>query len=140
VAEIARILKPGGRLAIAFNVRDDDDPLQAALERIWEPHRGDTPTHRSGAWQAAFEPADLFDPLARRSFANEQRVDADQLVDRVMSVSFIAMLPADERAEVEAKVRVLLAAETEVVLPYRTDVFWTELRDSTLAGAPAGSQ
>jgi SAM-dependent methyltransferase len=140
VAELARVIKPGGRLAVVFNVRDDDDVLQAALERIWEPHRGDTPTHRTGAWQGAFEPADRFAPLARHTFANEQRVDADQLVDRVVSVSFIATLPPAERVEVEDQVRALLAGRIEVVLPYRTEVFWTERRETTLAGAAAGRQ
>ena len=45
-----------------------------------------------------------------------------------MSVSFIATLDEAQRAAVEAEVRTLLADEAEVVLPYRTDVFWTERR------------
>jgi ubiquinone/menaquinone biosynthesis C-methylase UbiE len=128
VTELARVLRPGGRLAMVFNVRDERDPVQAALERIWEPYRGDTPTHRTGAWQRAFESADRFTPLAHRPFVNDQRVTADQLVDRVVSVSFIATLDEAQRAAVEAEVRTLLTDETEVVLPYRTDVFWTERR------------
>ncbi len=128
LAELARVLRPGGRLAVVFNVRDERDPMQAALDRVWEPYRGDTPTHRTGAWQRAFEPADPFTPLAHQAFRNEQRVSADQLVDRVVSVSFIATLDEAQRAAVEAEVRKLLADEAEVVLPYRTDVFWTERR------------
>jgi ubiquinone/menaquinone biosynthesis C-methylase UbiE len=128
VAELARVLRPGGRLAVVFNVRDERDLVQAALERVWEPYRGDTPTHRTGAWQQAFEPSDRFTPLAHRAFGNDQRVSADQLVDRVVSVSFIATLDEAQRAAVEAEVRTLLADEAEMVLPYRTDVFWTERR------------
>jgi ubiquinone/menaquinone biosynthesis C-methylase UbiE len=129
LAEIARVLRPRGRLAVVFNVRDETDPLQAALEHIWEPHRGDTPTHRFGAWQEAFEGADGFSPLAHRAFRNEQRVSADQLVDRVVSVSFIATLDEEHRSRVEDQVRELLAGETDLVLPYRTDVFWSERRE-----------
>ena len=128
LAELARVLRPGGRLAVVFNVRDERDRVQAALERIWEPYRGDTPTHRTGAWQRAFEPADRFTPLAHRAFRNDQRVSADQLVDRVVSVSFIATLDESQRAAVEAEVRTLLAGDAEVVLPYRTDVFWAARR------------
>jgi ubiquinone/menaquinone biosynthesis C-methylase UbiE len=128
LAELARVLRPGGRLAVVFNVRDERDPVQAALERVWEPYRGDTPTHRTGAWQRAFEPADRFTPLVHQAFANDQRVSADQLVDRVVSVSFIAALDEAQRAAVEAEVRTLPADEAEVVLPYSTDVFWTERR------------
>lgn len=128
LTELARVLRPGGRLAVVFNVRDERDRVQAALERIWEPYRGDTPTHRTGAWQQAFEPADRFTPLTHHAFDNDQRVSADQLVDRVVSVSFIATLDEAQRAAVEAEVRMLLAGEAEMVLPYRTDVFWTERR------------
>ena len=128
LAELARVLRPGGRLAVVFNVRDERDRVQAALERVWEPYRGDTPTHRTGAWQRAFEPADRFTPLAHRAFGNDQRVSVDQLVDRVVSVSFIATLDDAQRAAIEAEVRTLLADDAEVVLPYRTDVFWTERR------------
>ena len=126
--ELARVLRPGGRLAVVFNVRDERDRVQAALERVWEPYRGDTPTHRTGAWQQAFEPADRFTALTHHAFGNDQRVSADQLVDRVVSVSFIATLDEARRSAVEAEVRTLLADEAEVVLPYRTDVFWTERR------------
>ncbi len=128
LAELARVLRPGGRLAVVFNVRDERDPVQASLERVWEPYRGDTPTHRSGDWQRAFDPAGPFTPLVHRAFTNEQRVSADQLVDRVVSVSFIATLDEAQRVAVEAEVRTLLADEAEVILPYRTDVFWTERR------------
>lgn len=127
VEEFARILRPGGRLGIVFNVRDESDPVQRALGRIWEGHRGDTPTHRGGAWQAVFEPADRFSPLAHRAFANEQRVDADGLVDRVVSVSFMATLPSPGRERIAREVRSLVGGAREVVLPYRTDVFWSQL-------------
>ncbi|HSH33501.1 MAG TPA: methyltransferase domain-containing protein [Actinomycetota bacterium] len=128
LAELARVLRPGGRLAVVFNVREERDRVQAALERVWEPYRGDTPTHRTGAWQQAFEPPDRFTPLVHQAFGYDQRVSADQLVDRVVSVSFIATLDEEQRVAVEAEVRTLLADEAEVVLPYRTDVFWTERR------------
>ena len=128
LTELARVLRPGGRLAVVFNVRDERDGVQAALERVWEPYRGDTPTHRTGAWQQAFEPADRFTSLTHQAFGNDQRVSADQLVDRVVSVSFIATLDEAQRAAVETEVRTLLAGEAEVVLPYRTDVFWTARR------------
>jgi SAM-dependent methyltransferase len=128
LAELARVLRPGGGLAVIFNVRDVRDPVQAALERVWEPYRGDTPTHRTGAWQRAFEPADRFTPLAHQFFRNEQRASADQLVDRVVSVSFIATLDEAQRAAVGAEVQTMLADRGEVVLPYRTDVFWAERR------------
>ena len=123
LAEIARVLRPGGGLGIVFNVREGDDPIQAALERIWEPYRGDTPTHRGGAWRSAFDTTERFSPLLHRSFANDQRAGVEQLVDRVVSVSFIARLSTAERVEVEEQVRALVPDGGHVVLPYRTDVY-----------------
>jgi hypothetical protein len=49
-------------------------------------------------------------------------------VDRVVSVSFIATLPSEHQARVADQVRQLLIGNGEVILPYRTDVFWTERR------------
>jgi SAM-dependent methyltransferase len=126
VAEFARVLRPGGRLGIVFNVRDESDPIQAGLELIWEPHRGDTPTHRFGAWRQAFDGTATFTPLVLRSFPNEQHVTIDELVDRVVSVSFIATLDARERARVADQVRELAGDRSTITLRYRTDVFWTE--------------
>jgi SAM-dependent methyltransferase len=128
LAECARILRPGGRLGLVFNVRDENDQVHAELERVWEPHRGLTPTHRGGAWQAAFDRQDRFSPPVHRAFRHEQRLNADRLVDRVVSVSFIATLPGPDRARVEDRVRALVGDAAEVGLPYRTDVYRTQLR------------
>ena len=124
--EIARVLRRGGMLAIAFNVRDETDPLSAGLEEIWEQYRGDTPTHRSAAWRRPFEHQPWFGPLRRRSFPQRQHVDARGLVDRVMSVSFVASLPADERSRVARRVEALALGRAEMELRYRTDLWWTE--------------
>jgi SAM-dependent methyltransferase len=128
IPEIARVLRPRGGLAIVFNVRDEDDPMQAALSEIWEPHRGDTPTHRTVSWRDAFVGQDVFTPLEHRAFRHEQRVDREQLVDRVVSVSFIAILAPSERDRVAERVRSLVPDDEVVSLPYRTDVFVADRR------------
>jgi ubiquinone/menaquinone biosynthesis C-methylase UbiE len=128
IPEIARVLRPRGGLAIVFNVRDEDDPMQAALSEIWEPHRGDTPTHRTVSWRDAFVGQDVFTSLEHRAFRHVQRVDREQLVDRVVSVSFIAILAPSERDRVAERVRSLVPDGESVSLPYRTDVFVADRR------------
>ncbi|MDP4024595.1 class I SAM-dependent methyltransferase [Methylobacterium sp. NEAU 140] len=128
LAEIARVLRPGGRLGLIWNVRDERVPWVAALSRITDPHEGGAPRYRTGAWRAAF-PAPGFGPLRERRFPHVHRGPAEAVVvDRTLSVSFVAALPEAERAAVAGAVRALVAetpelAGAEVAFPYETVAF-----------------
>lgn len=54
VAEMARVLKPGGVLGLIWNVRDESVPWVAELSTITDPWEGDTPRYRTGAGAARF--------------------------------------------------------------------------------------
>jgi SAM-dependent methyltransferase len=115
--EFARVLLPDGRLGLIWNRRDLDQPLQAAIERLVAPYSAGSPAHPSEAWRAAFTAAAPFEPAAEHRIARAQTFDADGLVDRVLSISFIAALPSDERRLIEASVREL-AVGTALELRY----------------------
>jgi SAM-dependent methyltransferase len=127
LAEIHRVLHPGGRLALVWNRRIDDDPVNRAIAAIVDPHRAGTPTHRGDRWRAAFDRTTLFGPLEEHTFPNVQRLDADGVEARVTSISFIASLPESERAPIVAAARELAAAGP-VTVPYRTEVHVAERR------------
>lgn len=132
--EIARILRPGGGVGLVWNVRDGSIPWIRELSAIMESYRRDTPAHRSGAWRRPFEATELFEPLRERSFHHDVHLAPDQVVDRVLSVSFIAALPEPDRATVSIAVRDLLDRDPQtsgrrtVTMAYRTDVFWSRRR------------
>jgi len=119
--EIHRVLRPRGVLAMVWNDRDRDAPVNRAMDELLEPHRSGTPTHRDEAWRPAFARTSLFETLERRTFANEQQLDADGMEARLASISFIASLGEKERSEVVARARAL-PEEGTVVVPYRTEV------------------
>lgn len=134
LAEIHRVLRPGGGLGLVWNDRDPSVGWVERLTEIMEPHRGETPSHRSVAWRDAFERTTLFGPLAHAETSHVHRLSPEGVVARVASVSFVAALPDPERERVLAQVRNLLATDpdtqgrAELELPYRTDVYWTSCR------------
>ena len=123
IAELHRVLRPDAGLALVWNVRDETVPLQASLTELMEPHRAGTPAHRGDAWRAVFDASDRFTSLERSSFRYEQRTTPQGVVDRVLSVSFIAALEPAEQGLVVERVRALVEGRREIVLPYRTDVW-----------------
>lgn len=129
LAEIRRVLKPGGRLGLIWNVRDESVDWVAALTGIMRPYESDAPRYAGGAWRRVF-PAPGFTPLTETIFPHGHTGSPEHVVvDRVLSVSFIAALPESERKQVEAKVRALiadhpaLAGRETVTLPYRTAAY-----------------
>jgi SAM-dependent methyltransferase len=121
LAEFARVLKPTGRLGLIWNRRDLHQPLQRELGALMAPYRQSAPEHASDAWRAVFDDHAPFALAAEHRIASVQRLDADGLADRVLSVSFMAALPADERERVETRVRAL--APEPVELRYVTELF-----------------
>jgi SAM-dependent methyltransferase len=111
VAEIHRVLRPGGALALVWNRRRMDDPLNQAINELIAPYRGHPSAFHTGAWRAAFDRTELFGPLEERVFPNDHVLDADGLVDRIASVSFIATLDEKKRMKVLHAVRALAGAE-----------------------------
>ena len=129
LAEIRRVLKPGGALGLIWNVRDERVDWVRALNRVFEPYEGDTPRFHSGAWRAPF-PAPGFTPLVEARFPSGHAGPVEQVVlDRTLSVSFIAALPQAERERVAEAVRRLirdtpaLSGGGEVVFPYVTQAY-----------------
>ena len=138
LAEIHRVLRPGGRLALLWN-RRGERPRQRrdrCADRAVS-HGDALPQGRRLA--AAFERTTLFGPLEEHVSRSEQVLDADGLAARICSISFIARLPEPERAGVPARAREL-TADGPVTIPYRTEVHLSDGCDVAPATEPARRQ
>jgi SAM-dependent methyltransferase len=132
-AELARVLRPGGRAGILWNARDRSvdwvDRVWAVMDEVerkapWRDHEN---------WRdSALGDRTGFGPLATATFRHEHLMTPEGVVDRIRGVSHVASLPAQERDAVLAQVSEILATHPqtrgrhELAIPYRTDCFWTE--------------
>ena len=127
--EIHRVLTPGGAFGLIWNVRDETVPWVAALTGIMQPFEGDTPRFHSKKWRTVF-PAEGFTALREHRFKNWHTGPPEQvIVDRILSVSFIAALPPAGQQKVAAQLREViaqtpeLAGKAQVTFPYETLAF-----------------
>jgi SAM-dependent methyltransferase len=130
-AEFHRVLRPGGRLGVIWNERDTSVDWARELDAIVEPYRREGPHPRL---QREVELGDRFGPLQHAIFSHAHVVNLATLRDRVASMSFVAVLPDNERTQVLDRVAALVARHPATAgraafeLPYRTNAWWAERR------------
>lgn len=133
-AEAGRVLRKGGRLGLVWNARDRTEPwvdeVWSIMDRVekrapWRDHEN----WRDSALQAAMPG---FGALHETEFRHAQRITPEGVVQRVASVSHVAVLAEPERDAVLGEVRDVLATHPAVrgretvEIPYRVDCFWAE--------------
>lgn len=118
LAEIGRVLRPGGALALVWNRRDISDPLQHGIHEILQPLR--ETAYEPEGWRAAFARR----PLEEHRFRHVQEVTRAQLEERFGSVSFVAALGPERRRALLDRVLALADGLPEpIALPYETQIF-----------------
>jgi SAM-dependent methyltransferase len=135
VAGINRVLKPGGRLGLVWNVRDENVDWVAEITKIITPYEGDAPRYYKGDWKKVF-PAPGFSPLETKQFQHHHTGHPnDVIINRFMSVSFIAAQDAATQQKIEDDIRDLiqthpaLKGKETISFPYVTECFWCTKTD-----------
>ena len=126
--EFARILRPGGGLALIWNERDESDPLVAELTRIskWDVHQ---PYPVGRDFGVTIDTSGRFGPVTRTRFRFTQRLDRTSFVEQVASRSYIVVLPDDRRRAILDDVAALAdSLDQPILLPYLVDLFCTRAR------------
>ncbi|MBK5437458.1 class I SAM-dependent methyltransferase [Pseudomonas sp. TH32] len=129
LAEIHRVLKPDGRLGLIWNVRDESVDWVAAITEIITPYEGDTPRFHTGRWREAFT-GEYFSAPEMTCFPYSHVGSPQEVImDRFLSVSFIAALPPAEKALVTEQLQSLinthpaLRGRETVAFPYQTQAY-----------------
>jgi len=133
IAALAGAVRVGGRVGLVWNARDRSVPwvndVWAIMDRVekrapWRDHEN---------WRdSALREMPGFGPLHSAEFRHEQVVSPEEMVQRVASVSHVAVLPQAERESVLDEVRAVLRTDRrtrgldELKVPYRVDCYWFE--------------
>lgn len=121
--DIHRVLRQGGHLVTVWNVKQRTAGWFEAYTEIVDRHAGDTPRHSDMTWRAAIDDDDRCELVDDWGVEHPQPVDEDGVVARALSTSYIAALGDDERAEVVADLRRVLAGVAEPLeFPYRSEL------------------
>lgn len=148
LAEISRVLKPGGHFVVCWNMRERSPTAPIGrLEMLLDEYYDDsTPRQHTKEWLPVLESWPAFEGLQHRKLDRPAHTaPADGIVQWVLSISVVAKRSPVEKAAIEARIRALLAADD---MPFTTAADGTRLYDVPMytdwywcakKAAPAGS-
>jgi SAM-dependent methyltransferase len=133
--EFARVLRPRGVVGLIWNVRDRSSDWVNEVWSIMDRVEKRAPWRDHEDWRdSALGERAGFGPLHSETFRHEQSITPYGVVERIASVSHVAVLPPAERERVLDDVRDVVTehpdarGRTELRIPYRVDAYWCERR------------
>jgi ubiquinone/menaquinone biosynthesis C-methylase UbiE len=128
LGEIARVLRPGGGLALLWNERDETTPWVAEMSRMIRWHERTVSRYQHVDWAEVVAASGRFTTLHEMTITWEQSMTRELLADRVRSISYIAAMPVSARERLAAEVVYLVRRLPETFpMPYTCRVQWAHL-------------
>ena len=125
LAEVARVLVPGGGLALVWNRRDERVGWVRAMSEILDWHARAQSSYERRDWAPVVAASGRFTPMGHAALPHVQAMTRELLEERVRSVSFVAAAPEPEREALVGRVLALVEGVDEPFpLPYVTSVWW----------------
>lgn len=122
VPELRRVLRSQGGVALLWNARDQEAPLQQEISKLIAPWITESARRPDSATELTV--GGMFGPMEKRRFAFVDELGEDELAERIASISFVAAVPEAARRELDADVRELVRRRGgRVDFPYVTGVY-----------------
>ncbi len=150
MAELRRVLRVGGRVALIWNARERGvgwiDQIWSVMDRVerhapWRDQPDDAGRPGSGGTARTLHSIeaylsgagrDSWSPWVDAAFSHVHLGTHDDVVDRIRSVSYVAALAPEEQRTVLGEIRAILREHPEtsnsqtVGIPYRVDAMYAE--------------
>ena len=135
ISEIHRVLVPGGRLGLVWNVRDHSLPwLEEMYEEVVLPlyKQSKTPRKQSCEWENVLSASGKFGHInSDESFKMDQTFNFDEFINRIMSISVIAVQSKEEKQIIIDRIKLILTKHNKqendmFIIPYTVQIYWSQ--------------
>lgn len=122
-AEIRRVLRSGGGLGLIWNMRDQEDELQVEITKLLAPL---VPSRRATERGVRQFVTNTLPDVEQFDVAFAEELDADSVVERLASTSFVAEASEEKRTQLFEALRELVASHGgSVPFRYATQAYVT---------------
>jgi ubiquinone/menaquinone biosynthesis C-methylase UbiE len=131
LAEIARVLKPRGKLGLIWNVHASEISWVRDVWQVLEKYEKSI-THNAMQWRSAFERTKYFGPLGHQTHSYSFLGGSQDVLNRLFSAKLMGKLTHEKREKIVQEILAVLADhpstkdKTTFEIPYRVELYWCQ--------------